>query len=171
MGCPHQSKDKKMKASELIYYLQNAVLAKGDHNVVVNTLSYTDGYAIENVEGIKALECSEGVSAYMMLTREPNTDARKIIKAVLDPHNVEQLKIAIEHMDPKTPIFKVKLGNMDGLIDWERKESYELWRLSESQRISKITTEPDTEVRGSKNNNKHVKKQHSKNNNSRRRKR
>jgi hypothetical protein len=155
-----------MKASELVYYLQNAILAKGDHNIVVNTLSYTAGYTIENVETVKTLE-----NSFLLCTKEPNTDARKVIKALLDPHNVEQLKIAIEHMDSSAPVFRVKLGNMEGVMDWTRTESYEDWRKNESERISKSTAGANSEIRGSKNSNKHVKKQNNKSHSNRRRKR
>lgn len=60
-------------------------------------------------------------------------EAKELAWAALSPHNIGQLKKAIEHMDPDIPVFRFQYGNIEGMCDWKRKETWKQWVKGQKQ--------------------------------------
>ena len=50
--------------------------------------------------------------------------ASSIAKAMLAPHNIGQLKKAIEHMRDDLLVFNFTYGDIEGCSSWKRKETW-----------------------------------------------
>lgn len=57
----------------------------------------------------------------------PSLERKNPVLSLLNPHNVGELRNALEGMDSETPVFSVEIGNEEGRIKWVRKESWAQW--------------------------------------------
>jgi hypothetical protein len=54
-----------------------------------------------------------------------------LAKAILSPYNIGELRKAIEHMNPDIPVFRFQYGNIEGMCDWKRKDTWKQWLRKE----------------------------------------
>lgn len=64
---------------------------------------------------------------------EPSKEER-LVKKLLSPTTIGELKEVIQYMNDDVLVFRFQWGDIEGMCDWKRKETWKQWVRKQNQK-------------------------------------